>query len=1485
MVDKKENGSDTGAKRTGLAVNPFEGLRRHINCIMHSKIGSFIMNKFILAVLLVCLGPHISPGQKRAYEMVGYNISTPLLFEENVGQVGNPEGETEDGLLFTMKANGVTLFFWKDGISYQWYKLLKGDQSISEATRAASDMGSGNFEDAGLTGIETFRMDMRWVGANTDVEILKEGPSVSYNNYYYASCPDGRTGTKSYQRITYKNIYDQTDITYYVKDGKLKYDVILHPGSSPENLQIAYDGNEDRWVEEGALVLSHPFGTLTEKRPVAWTKEGINVDVEYVLKPNSVGFSLGVSEIIKEETIIDPGIEWASYFGGTNSEYGRWITVDNIGNIYHVGYTVSLNAIALNGFQNTYGGGIMDAYLVKFDSAGVRQWATYFGGSNNDYAYSVDLDNNGNIFVAGYTNSSTAIASGGHQNTTDGILHDAFLVKFDSLGIRQWGTYFGGPGVDYGISVAVDLNGDVIMAGQTTTSSGIISGGFQNTYGGGAEDSYIVKFNGAGLHQWSTYYGGVGSEDSRWATLDGNGNIYLSGHTSSTTSIASGGFQNTYGGGELDAFLVKFNPAGARQWATYYGGPGKDFGYSVEIGKTGDIFLGGYTSSTSAMAYGGFQNIYGGGAYDAYLVKFDNSGARIWATYFGGIGDEIGYSTAIDGNGNVYLSGQTSSRDSIAFGGVQNVYGGGVYDAYLVKYNSLGTRQWSTYYGGPGYDDSRYAGTDTRGNVYLTGYTASTQEIASGGFQNAYGGGSYDAFVVKFGSKSLYQPTGLTFTNIGPSSLKVNYTAARDNPDGYLALMRENGSPTEVPVDGVEYTVGEAVGVSKVVYFGNAVSFDLGGLVVGTVYHFDIFSYNIVNGSFTYLTSMPLEGNVSPQNDRNDIVSFSFAEQLTGATIDTVSHTINIEVKYGTDITKLAPVISASGGASINPLSGELQDFSSPFQYTVTAENGTEQIWTISVMVEEDVLAPVVSDVIAPGVVLRGSGPATVSATVTDDYELTGVTMYYRGISSADWLVMETLQTNGDNYLFTLTEQMLDGVGLEFYIQATDASLNETVSDTYYIYSRDESENGIDVPGLPVDGGRVKDYIIVAFPFVVDDNRVSSILEDDLGPYDNRNWRFFSWSEGRFLEYGDGFSTIDLGKGYFFNQRGKGQINFTRASTPAVSKEAPYIWSLAPGWNLIGNPYNFELSWQDVIDNNPSVDLSIFKVYKSGYQNGERLTPFEGGFVYVEKAVDVVAPVKNAAQGGRLENDEYTFSGGQWKLFFDLEQKGLINKVGGIGMHPDALLQQDKMDEVRLPRFSDYVDINHEGFSVPLAMNIVETAEEYEWLFTVESSVRNGMVSMSWDNSWFGNSDKDLYLKDLESGVILNMREHNQFSFRATGANRFAVVYGSQDFIDEKLFGEVWLGNNYPNPLTNTTTIPFNLPKGKGKFNVELTIYDLMGREVDRLVNKTLEGGKYSIVWKSSDGLGKVKQGVYIYKLNVLGGSGSSVYSKKLIVN
>jgi hypothetical protein len=459
---------------------------------------------------------------------------------------------------------------------------------------------------------------------------------------------------------------------------------------------------------------------------------------------------------------------WGTYYTGTGQvwpngeERGNSCITDAAGNVYMVGFTSSNSDIATAGAHQTvyaggpivFGTGGYDAFLVKFNSSGVRQWATYYGGSQDDMGISCAFDASGNVYMIGSTSSTSGIATAGAHETT---INDGFLVKFNSNGVRQWGTYFEGNGN----ACTTDASGNIYIVGLTNSTSGIATAGAHQTVMSGSGDAFLVKFNSSGVKQWGTYFGGAssgasGMEKGLSCATDALGNVYMTGHTPSTSGIATAGAHQTiYGGSSTDAFLVKFNSSGVIQWGTYYGGEGVDIGYSCATDASGNVYMAGDAQQQNLPAsgistIGAHQSAYGGGYSDGFLVKFDSNGLRQWGTYYGGSLLDVSFSCATDASGNVYMSGETQSPNGIATSGAHQTTVDG---AFLVSFNSSGVRQSGTYYGGI----KNVCTTDASGNVYMTGYTQSNSGIATAGaHQTANGNNGYnDAFLVKFNGISV----------------------------------------------------------------------------------------------------------------------------------------------------------------------------------------------------------------------------------------------------------------------------------------------------------------------------------------------------------------------------------------------------------------------------------------------------------------------------------------------------------------------------------------------------------------------------------------------------------------------------------------------------------------------------------------------------------------------------------------------------------
>jgi hypothetical protein len=334
---------------------------------------------------------------------------------------------------------------------------------------------------------------------------------------------------------------------------------------------------------------------------------------------------------------------WATYYGGPGAEqsgvdYQVWVACDSKNNLFLCGNTISTTGIATAGaFQTTLNpSGRTDGFLAKFNTSAVRQWGTYVGDWGNDRLRKIVIDPSGNVYAAGDADS-TPITGGLGTSGTDkptftnpsGTVtdRDAFILKFNQSGVRQWGTYYGGSGDEALEGFIADANGYIYIAGSTTsanTNNCIATPGSFQTSNAGLNDGFLAKFDGSGQRIWSTYFGSNGVEHGGDMTIDAFGNICFTGSTgqATTNTLATTGAYQTANAGGFDGFLAIFTIDGFRYYASYFGGSQTDFTYGLKYTSKGDLYLAGFTQSSSGISTSGSYQATYSGTQDAFLARF-----------------------------------------------------------------------------------------------------------------------------------------------------------------------------------------------------------------------------------------------------------------------------------------------------------------------------------------------------------------------------------------------------------------------------------------------------------------------------------------------------------------------------------------------------------------------------------------------------------------------------------------------------------------------------------------------------------------------------------------------------------------------------------------------------------------------------------------------------------------------------------------------
>lgn len=978
-----------------------------------------VINSCILSATISGIGPMKEKG---------------LRFTENKGQVTDQHYHKRPDVLFSGTDGQLAFHIRNNGISYQLSKEESWKEIVDPKTQVVSKR---------VEKVTFYRVDVNWLNINKD--FVKDFDPVlpGTTDFYLSHCEAGIENVHAYSGVWLRNIYDHINLHYYEKGGSLKYDFVVAPGGDYRQIQLEVDGAKIEPQKDGSLLFKTPLGQITEGIPQVY-QHGKTLKARWKINGTRLSFSIENYDP-EAELIIDPVARlWGTYMGGTDYDGAHTCVTDAFGNVYVAGYSASATTtlIASSGaHSSTFGGGYIDAFLAKFNSNGVRQWATYYGGSGDETAYGCCVDPSGNVYMCGSTSagSGTLMASSGAHQTSNGGGDDAFLVKFNSNGVRQWGTFYGGNGSEYGYGCACDPSGNVFMAGKTSPSTGTTiatSAAHQPTYSaGGLSEAFLVKFNSSGVRQWGTYYGGTQHEWGYSCSADASGNVFLAGQTESSSNIAtSGAYQTVLGSTSTNAFLAKFDGNGIRLWGTYFGSDQFSLAYSCATDPSGNVYITGQTQGggpptwTAIATAGAYQSTLLG-SKDAFLVKFNGSGARQWGTFYGDAYYEIGHGCATDTHGDVYLSGQTSSPfPSLASSGAHQSSLGGDNDAFLAKFNgTTGARKWGTFFGGLQNDYGFACTVDVSGNVYLVGNTSSSLSIASAGaFQTAFGGSSglTDGYVAKFGCPVL-TPTisntnpvchgsTLNFSVASPATPTVNYSWS--GPSSFTSTAK-NASIANVQFShaGV-YTlnVDDAGGCAETVTLNITVNPSPTLSAISTPSNAVVCAGQQMTLTGTGATTLAWSGGVVNGVGFNPVVSASFTLTGTGANgcqsnvvrsvtvnplpvLNTTVSPASANVCFGQSVSLTgagAPTLSWSGGIS-NGLNF-VPSSSGIYTLTGTDANGCQNVLSRSIVVNPLPALGVVSNP-TNGVVCAVQ-QTTLSGTGASSYTWSGPSTVTNGI-------------------------------------------------------------------------------------------------------------------------------------------------------------------------------------------------------------------------------------------------------------------------------------------------------------------------------------------------------------------------------------------------------------------------------------------------------------------------------------------------------
>jgi len=509
-------------------------------------------------------------------------------------------------------------------------------------------------------------------------------------------------------------------------------DLSLYPGGSsmPTSSAINYSAGKTR-ANNGTDALG-PAGDLV---------------VHCDQAAGSVHLLLDVSGYF--QTVGNPtgGSLWSKWYGGTGADSGKGVAVDSGGNVVVVGQyqgTVDFGAGLVTSYTNPSSGPTVDVFVAKYSSSGSPIWSRSIGGDASDSANAVAVDSSGNVVVTGYQASSSVDYGGGMLGMRGGT--DVFVAKYSSTGGYVWAKTVGGTGYDGGTGVAVDGTGNVYVAGYFELSADFGGGPLVSA---GSKDVFLVKYSSTGAYVWSKRIGGTGADLAGAVAVDGSGNVVVAGNFQGTIDCGGGPLTSA---GLGDMFIAKYSATGQYLWSKRFGGTGDDYVHGVAVDGVGDVLLTGQFTNT--IDFGG-PALTSAGYEDIFLAKLSGaSGGYIWSKRFGSTTrTDIGYGVAVDGTGNVAITG---------FFGYGVDFGGGTLvaqdnDIFVAKYNSAGTYIAAKRYGDPAGSPTpsgqfgNAIAMSSGGNIFITGYFLGTLDFGAGGTMTSTPNGGADAFLASLG--------------------------------------------------------------------------------------------------------------------------------------------------------------------------------------------------------------------------------------------------------------------------------------------------------------------------------------------------------------------------------------------------------------------------------------------------------------------------------------------------------------------------------------------------------------------------------------------------------------------------------------------------------------------------------------------------------------------------------------------------------------
>ncbi len=601
---------------------------------------------------------------------------------------------------------------------------------------------------------------------------LGSGGGGHVNHFLLGRDPSGWvTDVPSHGSVVYRDLWDGVDLRFHLEGGMLKYEFTVTPGVDPGVISMLYEGTDSLELcpASGDLLVRAGGSTLRDQAPLTYQEvEGRRVPVTSSFRlvgDDRVAFQLDGYDP-RLPMVIDPGLLFSTFLGGSGDDAGRGVAVDGDGRAYVVGQTTNSSFPVTPGAYDTSFDDT-DAFLSRFDPNGTTlEYSTFFGGGEDDEATGVAVADDGTVVVVGTTISTDLPITTGAFCTTGSAEGDAFALRLAKDGSSLvYSTYLGGSKGEEVTALDLDSNVSAYIAGYTYSKDfPEVTTSFRRT--GEMADAFVVKLEPDGSNlEYSCLLGGNWSDEAYDLVVDGAGCAYVTGSTGSKWfPVTPLGYNPVIGSNESlhDVFVTKIAANGrSLVYSTFIGHTGHDRGLGIDVDSSGAVYVVGLTGSGLFPQVPRPPNLdpYRGD-FDIFILKMDPAGARLpYSKVLVMGGYDAAQAVAVDAEGCVLVTGTMGGRGRLPV--TDNAFQPRSYnnesEAFVLRLDDHGDEiLYASYLGGDGRDSGNDLVLDGDGLIYVTGNTLSVQGFPTtpGVYDdtsdvNLSGGPRGDAFLCK----------------------------------------------------------------------------------------------------------------------------------------------------------------------------------------------------------------------------------------------------------------------------------------------------------------------------------------------------------------------------------------------------------------------------------------------------------------------------------------------------------------------------------------------------------------------------------------------------------------------------------------------------------------------------------------------------------------------------------------------------------------